>query len=60
MRSQFLGERIQQLLQRLVEEGLIDNCDVKRVGMLYQELLEEGKITNSGVLSPAKIVGSMK
>ena len=60
VRSQFLGERIQQLLQRLVEEGLIDNRDVKRVAMLYQELLEEGKITNSGVLSPAKIVGSMK
>jgi penicillin-binding protein 1A len=56
IRSLFLGGRVEQLLQRLLDDGLIDRDDVKRVGALYQELIDTQKIKNIRESSPNEIV----
>jgi len=55
-RSLFLAGRIQQLLQRLVSEGLMDIDDVKRVGLLYDQLINDQKIINDDAVTPSDIV----
>lgn len=54
--SHFLAGRIQQLLRRLVLEGLMEVDDVKRVGLLYDQLIYDQKITNHSAVTPSDIV----
>ncbi|WP_083545457.1 biosynthetic peptidoglycan transglycosylase [Sulfitobacter alexandrii] len=56
IRSLFLAERIRQLLERLVSEGLMSVDDVKRVGLLYEQLINAQKIINNTTITPSDIV----
>lgn len=58
--SLFLGERIQQLMRRMVVEGLLERDDIARVGMLYQRLIDEKKIINKGTLTPSEVVAGIQ
>lgn len=59
IRSSFLGARVEALLRRLVEEGLLTGDEVKRVGALYDQLIDEKKIVCSGRKTPSEILAGI-
>lgn len=56
VRSRFLADRIEQLLRRLILEGLLDADDVKRVGVLYNQLITNRKVINDSAMTPLGVV----
>ena len=55
IRSLFLGNRILELVKRLLSEGAIDRSDVARIASLYQSLIESGKIRNDNGPAPQEV-----